>query len=356
MSPLRCGVVGLRRGAMFVEIFEKLPDCRMVAVCDINPRVLAKFSHLAAHTDFDAFLAEGLDVVAVITPGPVHTEQSVKALSAGAHVLCETPCVYSLEEARAVLEAVRRSGRRYMLAEDCIWTGWATALKAKARAGEFGKIVYAEGDYTHDCRDLMLATEAGFVPYAGRADRPEAVKTWRATHLPPITYCSHTLGPLLEIMDDRIVSAVGMSTGTHTAPELGTIDAEAGLFETAGGAVIRLTNGFSVACPYTLFYNLVGTVGSARVESAGELTARFYSEKADPAMTGWKELPPSLCTRADGDNNVFAMVRDFIDSILHDTPAPLDAYRSMEMVLPGALAHASAMRGGVKLDVPDLRP
>ncbi len=356
MSQLRCGVVGLRRGKLFVEMFGKLPDCRVVAVCDTNPKALAGFSHLAAHADFDAFLAEGLDVVAVITPGPVHAEQSVKALSAGAHVLCETPCVYSLEEARAVLEAVRRTGRKYMLAEDCIWTGWAGALKAKARAGDFGKIVYAEGDYTHDCRDLMLATEAGFVAYARRADQPQAVKTWRATHLPPITYCSHTLGPLLEIMDDRIVSAVGLSTGTHTAPDLGTIDAEAGLFETAGGAVIRLTNGFSVACPYTLFYNLVGTAGSARVQSAGELTARWYSEKADPAMTGWNELPPNLCARADGDSNVFAMVRDFIDSILHDAPAPLDAYRSMEMVLPGVLAHASAMRGGVKLDVPDLRP
>ena len=45
---------------------------------------------------------------------------------------------------------------------------------------------YAEGDYTHDCRDIMLADENGFVPYAARDEHPQAQKTWRATHLPPL--------------------------------------------------------------------------------------------------------------------------------------------------------------------------
>jgi len=355
MTPLRCGVVGLRRGRLFVDIFDKLPGCRTVAVCDIDPKALTGYSHLAAHTDYDAFLAEGLDVVAVITPGPAHADQSVRALQAGAHVLCETPCVYSLAEARAVVAAVRGSGRKYMLAEDYIWTGWAEALKAKAQAGAFGNIVYAEGDYTHDCRDLMLADEAGFVPYADRGAHPNARKTWRATDLPPITYCSHTLGPLLHVMDDRVVSAVGLGTGTHTAPDLGTIDVEAALLTTARGAVIRLTNGFSVACPMTLFYNLVGTAGAARVGTAGGFSACWYSETAEPPMKGFQDMPGDLSRRGDGENNVKVMVGEFIRSILEDSPEPLDVYRSMDFVLPGVLAHESATRGGVKLDVPDLR-
>jgi len=321
VTELRCGVAGLRRGRQFVDIL----------------------------------LGEGLDVVAVITPGPVHAEQSVRALSAGAHVLCETPCVYSVEEARAVVAAARRAGRKFMLAEDYIWQGWAGAIKAQADAGAFGQIVYAEGDYTHDCRDIMLADEGGFVPYADRAARPNAAKTWRATHLPPIIYCSHTLGPLLHVMDDRVVSAVGLSSGISAAPDLGTIGAEAALLETAGGAVIRLTNGFSVACPYALYYNLVGTAGSARLINDGQLRPRWYSEKAPTPMTGWEDMPGGLTARADGEDPVAVMVREFIASILADTPPPIDAARSMEFVLPGVIAHESATRGGVKLPVPDLR-
>jgi len=356
MKPLRCGVAGLVRGRLFLDIFERLPQCEMVAVCHSRPRPLPEYSHLAVHTDFGAFLAEGLDVVAVVTPGPLHADQSIRALEAGTHVLCETPCVYSLDEAKAVVAAVRRTGRKYMLAENYIWLGWVEELKARADAGAFGEVVYAEGDYTHDCRDIMLTTGEGFIPYVERREHSEATKTWRATHLPPILYCSHTLGPLLHIMDDRVVSAVGMSTGTRTAPDLGTIDLEAALLQTEKGAVIRLTNGFTVACPMTLFYNLVGTACSARVDRAGRFSARWYSEAVEPTMTGWQELPCDWSKRSDGQDHLEVMVRQFVDSIVDGTPEPLDVYRSMDLVLPGIVAHESAMKGGVKLSVPDFRP
>ena len=355
MSDLRCGVAGLGRGRLFVDIFDRLDDCRTVAVCDSDPRRLSDFAHLAAHTDYDTFLAEGLDVVAVITPGPAHAGQSIRALDAGAHVLCETPCVYSLNEARAVVDAVRRTGNKYMLAEDYIWRGWATALIAAAERGAFGHVLYAEGDYTHDCRDIMLADEDGFVPYADRADHPDARKTWRATDLPPIVYCSHTLGPLLTVMNDRVTSVVGLSAGTHTAPELGTIDLETALLETAGGAILRLTNGFTVASPFSLYYNLVGTAGATRVTNDGKLSARWFSEKAAEPMAGWADMPGDPKARPDGRNPVEVMVEEFIDSIVNDTPPPVDVFRSMDFVLPGVLAHQSALRGGVRLDVPDLR-
>ena len=72
MDKLRVGVAGLRRGRQFVEVFRRHPDCRVVAVCDPNPKALAAYAHLAAYADFDAFLDERLDIVAVISPGPFH--------------------------------------------------------------------------------------------------------------------------------------------------------------------------------------------------------------------------------------------------------------------------------------------
>ena len=355
MKKLRVGVAGLGRGQAFIERFRGIPGCEVVAVCDVSEKALAKFGDLARHTSFDSFLREGLDLVAVITPGPVHAEQSVRALEAGAHVLCETPCVYSLAEARAVVNAVRRTGRKYMLAEDYIWFGWAARLKERAEAGQFGEIVYAEGDYTHDCRDIMLMTDDGYVPYAERAKHPGARKSWRATDLPPLFYTSHTLGPLLHLMDDRVVEAVGMSTGTHTAPDLGTIDLEAGLFKTARGAVIRLTNGFTIAHPMALLYKLAGTRGSVQMLFTDGNTGVWFSEVAQPRMSGWQALPEGWDRRPDGADHLLVMMREFVESIRRDTAPPIDVYRSMEFVLPGILAHESAMKGGQKLAVPDLR-
>ena len=67
MAKLRVGVAGLGRGRLFVELFNQLPSCEVVAVCDLLERALAPFKQLAAHASYDEFLGEGLDIVAVIT-------------------------------------------------------------------------------------------------------------------------------------------------------------------------------------------------------------------------------------------------------------------------------------------------
>ena len=351
---LRCGVSGLRRGREFIQVLSALEDCEVVAACDPNPATFEGLSGIKTCTDYDEFVGQKLDVVAVISPGPAHTEQSLKALEGGSHVLCETPCVYSLDEARSIVRLVRKTGLKYMLAEQYIWMGWCAALRRMVEEGKFGEFVYAEGDYTHDCRDLMLVDGGRYIPYAEWDKHPNAQKTWRATDLPPLKYSSHTLGPLLHLMGDRTVSAYGLCVAGKTAPKLAPIDLESGLFETARGAVIRLTNGFSVAHPYALYYNLVGTRGSARILSAGGMTAKWYSELASKS-SGWQELTSDMMARPDGRGDVEVMVEEFIESVRRDTKPPLDVYESLDMVLPGILAHESAQQGGRKLEVPDLR-
>lgn len=63
------------------------------------------------HPDFDAMLATGPDMVVLATPHSLHAEQSIKALAAGTHVLCEKPMADSPEAARRMAAAARKSGR-----------------------------------------------------------------------------------------------------------------------------------------------------------------------------------------------------------------------------------------------------
>ena len=351
---LRCGVVGLRRGKLFADAFSQIKDCELVAVCDPNPATFEQFSGPAQYERYEEFLDEELDIVAVISPGPVHAGQSLAALERGINVLCETPCVYSMEEARAIVKAVRKTGLKYMLAENYIWMPWFTVLRQLADEGKFGQIVYAEGDYTHDCRDFMLVDGKDFVPYAERDNHPGALKTWRATDLPPIQYCSHTLGPILRLMDERVSSAYGLSIMGKAAPDLAPTDLESALFETANGAVIRLTNGFTVAHPLSFYYNFVGTRGSAKVLNAGGVTAKWWSE-TEQVSGGWQDIPLEWARRPDERSDLQAMVEEFVESVRRDMKPPIDVYESLEMTVPGIIAHQSGLQGGVKLPVPDVR-
>jgi hypothetical protein len=72
-------------------------------------------------------------------------------------------------------------------------------------------------------------------------------------------------------------------------------------------------------------------------------------------MKGWQTAPEEWFNRPDGEDNVAVMIREFVQSIRDGKPAPLDVHRSLDFVLPGITAHESALSGGIKLDVPDLR-
>ena len=355
MKALRCGVSGLGRGRTFVERLRGIEGCEVVAVCDPDARKVAEFGDLAGYTEYEAMIAEaGLDVVAAIGPGPTHGPQALLALRKGVHVISETPCVYSLEEAQAIVEAVRETGCRYMLSEDYIFMGWVQHWKALVDSGELGEIVAGQAEYTHDCRGIFLVgPEGNYLPWSerGRADvRP----SWRASHLPPLSYCSHTLGPLLYLMQDRCTSVTAFDAGSRTYPEAGTIDYASAVLKTEGGRVITLTNGFGVAHPFIFFIGLIGTKGSLRCVSFnfGDAQTRMYLDRDGG---GWRGLTGVWFERPDGRNWLSVLLEGFVQSIRDSGKPPIDVYESMDYTLPGICAHLSAERDGERVEIPDYR-
>ncbi|MHC4606146.1 MAG: Gfo/Idh/MocA family protein, partial [Planctomycetota bacterium] len=124
MKKHRIGIVGLSRGKDFVKVFEAHPDVEVTALCDLDEKKLedlgAAFSldDSRLFKDFGNFVDADMDVVLVATPIPLHTRQSVMSLEAGKHVLCEQTVAYTVEECEQVVNAVKRTGRTYMMAEN----------------------------------------------------------------------------------------------------------------------------------------------------------------------------------------------------------------------------------------------
>lgn len=342
--PLRCAVAGLNRGALFVAKLQANPECEVIAVCDPRAEKLAEYPDAQGFEDFDTMLADAEpDLVAVITPGPLHAPQSIAALNAGAHVLVETPNVYSEDEAREIVRIARESGLKYMLAEDYVYMGWCERLRSLVDDGALGEIIGGMAEYTHDCRPvrpLSAATE-------------EHTQSWRFTDLPPLAYSSHTLGPLLELMDDRCVSAMGLVGGRREVAGVEVFPLEIAVLETEGGRTINLTNGFMLSHPFVWMAALYGTEGSVRVINTDyrdpQALRVLVSTDDEP---GWRDWPMEWHARNDGRDHLQVMVDDFVESVVENTPPPFDEARSMDFCLPGVLAHESARQGGRRLDVP----
>ncbi len=348
--PIRCAVAGLNRGSKFVEMLRKNPHCEVVAVCDGRPEKLAQFPDLPGFAEFRQMLHEVTpDVAVIITPGPAHAEQSLAALEAGANVLVETPNVYSAREAEAIVGAARRKSLKYMLAEDYIYMGWCRELAKIVESGCLGTLIGAAGEYTHDCRGFSAADEDGNVVPFSRLGEPGITPLWRLTDLPPLAYSSHTLGPLLSLMDDRCVAVSGVCGGRRDVAGVDVFPLETAVFRTQKGATINLTNGFIVGHPLGFFFALYGTEGSVRIVNTG--TPQGYIA-TDAEGSRWRELALPWADRTDGCDHVQVMVDEFIDSVRNDTAPPIDEARSMDYCLPGVLAHESAKHDGKKLEIP----
>jgi len=90
----------------------------------------------------------------------LHVPQSILALDHGVHVLSEVPAGISIDECRDLTRAAARSKAIYMMAENYVFMRPNMLVRQIARAGLFGQLYYAEGEYLHDCKGLNERTRA----------------------------------------------------------------------------------------------------------------------------------------------------------------------------------------------------
>jgi len=350
----RVGIVGLRRGVGPGQVFELMPDCKVVAICDADEEVLkhrhAQFPEANPFADYNEMLGEGLDIVFVASPVPKHRDHTVAALEAGAHVLQEVTLGNSIEECRDILAAVgAHSRQKFMLAENCCYWGHVMAWRELFAQGAIGEFMYGEAEYVHDV-GCLLCDKNGH-------------PTWRAD-LPPVHYCTHSLGPLLMITRERCITACGMHTGAKLEPQLGHIDIEVGIFQTSNGGVIKILTAFGIVRePMFHYYSVYGTKGCLETSRPpAPLKTNVYLERV-PHLNGMIQMPlsqnvpgaPREATVGGHGTAEYYMVRDFMESVRNDTKPPIDIYAALDMALPGLCAHESAISGGQPVAVPDWR-
>lgn len=358
MAKYKIGLVGANRGSSLVNPFSVFPETEITALCDLNPTRLAQaaeYYHVAdkgLFTRYEDFLNSDIDVVVIGTPIQLHAAQVIAAMEADKHVLCEVTAAWTVEQCEQILHAVKRSRRVYMIAENNCYLHFIETWKQWIDAGRLGDIFYAEAEYIHNIRELLWDEASG-----------EAF--WRLER-PPIYYCSHSLGPLLWLMDDRIVKACGADAGYGIAPNKGPgcLNMQVALFKTQKGAVIKLLRSQVALRPSIHFYSLYGTKGMVESGREGGWTGtrgRLYieAEAADPERFTEIDCPhsnPDAPPEAFGGGHgtvEYYLVRDFIDTLERGDRRPPrnDIIRALDMTVPGICAH-EASQTGRWVDVP----
>ncbi len=150
MKKLRAGVIGLGMGSNHVIGYKSHPHASVVALCDIDEAKLKakgkQFDVAPEHlyTDYKEMLAkEKLDVLSVAVPNVLHKTMTVDGFAAGCHVLCEKPMAMNSKEAKEMIAAAKKAGKRLMIDFSYRFSEQSQALKAQVESGILGDIYFA---------------------------------------------------------------------------------------------------------------------------------------------------------------------------------------------------------------------
>ena len=102
-----------------------------------------------AHASYDALLASDVDIVYIALPNSLHAHWTLRALSAGRHVLCEKPLALAPADVDRVAQSASARGR--IVAEGLMYRHMAQTRRVTeiVTAGELGHVQSIVGGFTH---------------------------------------------------------------------------------------------------------------------------------------------------------------------------------------------------------------
>jgi predicted dehydrogenase len=358
-----CGVSSF--GSGFVPLFARHPDVDAVCVADLDAgaRAKARGKHPAAREcqTLDEPLDADVDAVALFTPTWTHAAMAAQALRAGKHVLCACPVGVTLDEVRAVVEEVGRSGKIYMTAETSYYYPLALYAREAWAAGRFGDFVYGEGQYYY---------------------RPEAYPFYLRDYycnMPPILYATHSTAFLAGVTGKRFerVTCVG-TPGLNPAylpfrrrPEWreNEVSNMTMLGVLSGGGTGRINEMRDVGAS-EVTAGLFGTRGSICQHAGGavwsdgigrpiDLTALWKDPSRHPHAEPARRLPAAYEATAYGglgmgiEGTQRFLADEFVRAVREDRRPHNHVWLAAKYAAPGIVAWESLKQNNAWLEVPD---
>jgi len=378
-------IIGLGFGTQFIPIYIRDPRANMYAICRRSEHELNligdTFGVEKRYTKYEDLLADpAVDYVHINTPIKTHGSMSIAALKAGKHVMCTVPMAISVDECREIVELVKETGLKYMMAETVLYAREYFYAKELYDKGELGKIQFLQGSHHQDMDGW-----------------PDA---WPG--LPPMYYSTHCISPCLGIVQGEAEYVSCFGSGS-IRPELASIYGSPYAVETShikfrdSDLTARVYRSlFDAARQYRESFDVFGTKktiewplieGDGLVLHTAKLPQEESTEKVqvpDYAHLLPEEIQPFtthtfleldeykhlVTDGADPDGTHSHLVTDpgsleghggshphlvneFISALVEDRDPFPNAIQSANITCAGILSHESALKGGERIPLPD---
>lgn len=147
---MKVGIIGASFAkAAYLPALSHVPGAEVVAVASArlaSARSAAdQFGVPHAYDDWQAMLtSHEFDLVCIATPTVLHEPQTLAAIEAGAHVLCEKPTAMNAQEAARMLTAAEDAGRLHMIDHELRFNPNRMRIAELITEGALGEVRHAD--------------------------------------------------------------------------------------------------------------------------------------------------------------------------------------------------------------------
>ena len=344
MKKYNVGIIGYGWAAgAHIESINKTASAQVTAVFSNrkldDAEVSAKHGgKIKTFTNYDDFLASGINVVDICSMPTQHAQQAIAAANAGKHIILEKPMAMNIQDCRDIVAAAEKNKVKGCVCFECRFSGQFIATKALVDEGMLGDLHYAEVDYYH-----------GIGPWYGQF-RWNVGKANGGSAL--LTAGCHALDALLLFLGNDVEAVSSFSTKSKSeifAPYE---------YDTSSVTLLHYKNGKVGKCaaivdclqPYYFHTHLVGSQGSL-------LDDKFHSMKLKTDKGGWSKLNMKMLDSGDvSDHPYQTQFEAFFDALDKGQDMPLTSFkeslRSFEVLFA---ADKSAEEGGRVVKLSELK-
>jgi predicted dehydrogenase len=400
-SKLKIAIIGVGlRGQNHLELLLKRDDVELVAICDVDARMLDMAREMITKSGKvmpkiftgetyawkKMLLIKDLKSVLIATPWEWHKPMIIGALEAGIkYVASEVVIGITLQDHWDVVHAAEKYDAQVMMLENVCYRRDVLAVLNMVRQGVFGELLHLQGGYQHDLR--IVKFNDGVKPYGGGVEFNEkgfSEARWRTNHSVHRNgdlYPTHGIGPVAQCVNinrgNRFIKLSSFATKARslhkyivdTAGEnhpnarvnfrLGDIVTTT--LSCANGETIILQHDTNTPRPYSLGFRVQGTNGlwmdlnnSIYVEGKSKPhswdSAKEWLDKYDHPL--WKKYGNDAEGAGHGGMDFF-VIHAFIESAKRGIPTPLDVYDAAAWSAITPLSEQSIELGSETIDFPD---
>lgn len=391
--------VGLR-GQNHLDLVLRRDDVELVAICDIDDRMLAGSKTIITKSgkkmpeiytgDLYAWKKmldkKGIEAVIIATPWEWHKEMIIGSLEAGIkYVGTEVMLGITLQDHWDVVKAAEKYNGHVMMLENVCYRRDVMAVLNMVRQNVFGELIHLQGGYQHDLREVKFNDGVNAYGHGCEiGDKAWSEARWRTHHSiyrDGDLYPTHGIGPIAHNINinrgNRFINLCTFSSKArglhnHIVKACGETHPNAKItfklgdvvttnIKCANGETILLQHDTNLPRPYSLGFRVQGTEGlwmdlnqSVHIEGKSKAhqweSQKEWFEKYDHPL--WAKYGKDAAGAGHGGMDFF-VIHSFIESAKRKTATQMDVYDAAAWSAITPLSEQSVESGNRTVEFPD---